>query len=131
MARRAAPSLSLCTAADHLAPATRPPPCTRPRRNALARAQIFSPPYVFAQDRPKLLQAPQAVTFGERFEVSYDAVYRLVPVTAVRLMAPSATTHSTNMNQRAVGLRILANDVKRGVLTLQGPPNKNVAVPGA
>lgn len=45
-------------------------------------------------------------------------------------MAPSATTHSTNMHQRGVGLRILAVDDSIGLLTLEGPPNRNIALPG-
>ncbi len=53
-----------------------------------------------------------------------------VPISGAVLVAPSSTTHSTNFHQRVVGLRIVADDGD-GALTLQGPPNGNVALRGA
>jgi Domain of unknown function (DUF1929) len=91
---------------------------------------VFYPPYAFNTDKPKLISVPNIITFNQTFNLTYD-VTRNVPITAVRLVAPSATTHSTNMNQRVVGLAILGNDSKKGVLTAQGPPEKNTAIPGA
>lgn len=95
------------------------------------RVEVFYPPYYYATDKPQILYAPSAITFNQRFNVSYDTTVHRVPVSGVVLAAPSSTTHSTNFNQRVVGLRILRTDADRGTLLVQGPPDKNIAIPGA
>ncbi|KXZ45817.1 hypothetical protein GPECTOR_50g611 [Gonium pectorale] len=95
------------------------------------RVEIFYPPFYFWDMRPALLPngVPPIVTYGQRFSVLYDTLHTLVDIDGVVLMAPSSTTHSTNFNQRAVGLRILGDDYT-GTLTVEAPPNLNIAPPG-
>ncbi len=92
------------------------------------RVETFYPPMYFWEHRPILLVAPDYVTYGAAFETQYDWMVG-VDVTGAVLVAPSSTTHSTNFNQRVVGLRIQSDD-KEGTLVLQGPPNINIAPPG-
>jgi hypothetical protein len=70
-------------------------------------AEIYSPPYLFRGARPRIVAAPPAIAFGQRFDVS-------VAGTGVRravLMAPNAITHATEMNARHLELQV------------SGPPN--------
>ncbi|PNH00956.1 Galactose oxidase [Tetrabaena socialis] len=93
------------------------------------RVEVFYPPFYFWDARPTLLFAPEVLAYGASAELAYDSVTAKADIDGVVLMAPSSTTHSTNFNQRAVGLRILSDD-NSGTLVVQGPPNRNIAPPG-
>jgi hypothetical protein len=92
--------------------------------NSADTAEIYSPPYLFKGSRPEIASAPSAVRAGTTFEVGTPGgdVGRAV------LMAPGAITHSTDMNQRHVELRILGRHA--GGLTVAAPPDLRVAPPG-
>lgn len=66
------------------------------------RIEIYSPPYLFAGDRPTLTAAPEEVTRGSTFAVTADTG----DVTAARLLRPSAVTHQTDPEQRSVALEL-------------------------
>jgi len=56
-------------------------------------------------------------------------------VTSVVLVAPSSDTHTRNMHQRLVGLRIVESSTEEPAdsgksVSVQGPPNANIAPPG-
>lgn len=50
------------------------------------------------------------------------------PTFASTLLAPGAVTHSFNMDQRHVGLQIVATGA--GIVSLAAPPDLHVAPPG-
>jgi hypothetical protein len=87
-------------------------------------AEIYSPPYLFKGPRPTISSAPATLSFGDRFGVgSPDQVSKAV------LMAPSATTHGDDMNQREVALQV-SNTVPGAGINLVSPPSQYVAPPG-
>ena len=70
---------------------------------------LLPTPSNFIQPHPPHtnLSAPLQVhvmQYGAPFEITYEMFYLEDQVTKVALVAPSSTTHSTNMNQRVVGL---------------------------
>jgi len=67
------------------------------------RIEIYSPPYLFQGDRPKIGSGPEKVTRGDtvRFE-SPDAD----AIQSARLVRPSAVTHVTDPEQRSVALGV-------------------------
>ena len=85
-------------------------------------AEIYSPPYLFAGARPSITSAPRAIKWGSPFTIgTSDAVARAV------LIAPGATTHGNDMNQRHVELTISPT---AGGIQAIAPPSANVAPPG-
>jgi hypothetical protein len=85
-------------------------------------AEIYSPPYLFQGARPSISSAPRAIKWGSPFTVGTpDAVARAV------LIAPGATTHGNDMNQRHVELTI---SPATGGIQAIAPPTANVAPPG-
>ena len=65
------------------------------------RIEIYSPPYLFAGDRPEVTDAPEEVTRGSSFPVTTDG-----EVAEARLVRPSAVTHQTDPEQRSVALDV-------------------------
>ena len=65
------------------------------------RIEIYSPPYLFAGDRPEVTDAPEEVTRGSSFPVTTDG-----EVAEARLMRPSAVTHQTDPEQRSIALDV-------------------------
>ena len=85
-------------------------------------AEIYSPPYLFPGARPSITSAPRAIKWGSPFTIgTSDAVARAV------LIAPGATTHGNDMNQRHVELAISPT---AGGIQAIAPPSANVAPPG-
>lgn len=83
--------------------------------------EVFSPPYLFRGPRPLITSAPASVAVTASLSIGVDgAVRRAV------LMAPAATTHSCDMNQRHVELAFTA--VSGGIEAKV--PGKTVAIPG-
>jgi hypothetical protein len=91
------------------------------------RIEIFSPPYLFRGARPEFAPggAPDGITYGSRFIVRTPHGRS---IGSAALLRPGTATHSMNMDQRYVGLRIASRSASR--LTLEAPPNGNVAPPG-
>jgi len=90
--------------------------------------EVYEPPYLFRGARPKIVAGPQRVRAKRTFTltVSGPAPDR------VTMLAPSATTHALDMNQRFVELKIVrsARAGKRTRLTVMGPRSAAVAPPG-
>jgi hypothetical protein len=91
------------------------------------RVEIFSPPYLSAGPRPVIAAAPSRLIHGERFPVAVGGVSPGDVARAV-LISPGSVTHSFNMSQRAIALRI-AGAAPDGLL-LEAPPSAGVAPPG-
>lgn len=92
-------------------------------------AEIFSPPYLFAQDgslapRPTITTVPQNITEGGQFTVSTPDAASITKVALVRL---GAVTHSNNMDQRYVPVSLTAGS---GALTATVPASINIVPPG-
>lgn len=92
-------------------------------------AEIYEPPYLFRGDgrlatRPRITSAPATVDYGERFRV---ATGRGPRATRAALVAPGATTHANDMNQRVVPVTL---GRRRGGVTLRAPGSRNIALPG-
>ncbi|MDP9427589.1 MAG: galactose oxidase early set domain-containing protein, partial [Actinomycetota bacterium] len=66
------------------------------------RIKIYSPPYLFAGDRPAIVDAPEEITRGSSFAVSTEGA----DVAEARLLRPSAVTHQTDPEQRSVALDV-------------------------
>jgi Domain of unknown function (DUF1929) len=90
--------------------------------------EIYSPPYLFDGDhlapRPAIDEAPARVDYGAAFHV---AVSGRTPGRAV-LVAPGATTHGADMNQRIVDLQTLGAGPTG--LDVRAPAGGDVAPPG-
>lgn len=97
-----------------------------PFHDSERRVEVFSPPYLFQGPRPTIASAPDTASYGQQFTVhSPDAA----TVDAAALVRCGSTTHSFNSDQRYVGLRIVGRTDE--TLTLEAPPDGNVAPPGA
>jgi Domain of unknown function (DUF1929) len=105
-------------------------------------AELYWPPYLFNGDRcaprpairgvgstslPTVASAPAAnLTYGERFGVFSEHARAGMQVV---LAAPSAVTHSINMNQRIVPVQVTST-VPGGGLNVRTPANASIAPPG-
>ncbi|NEK59892.1 DUF1929 domain-containing protein [Geodermatophilus sabuli] len=65
------------------------------------RIEIYSPPYLFAGDRPAVTSAPGDVTRGSTVPVTTDR-----EISEARLLRPSAVTHQTDPEQRSIALDV-------------------------
>ncbi len=87
--------------------------------------EIYSPPYLFNGPRPVIGSAPQAVNWGDAFTIHTTSA----KINKAVLMAPGATTHGFDTNQRYVKLHILDKVAGQGV-DVAAPPSPRVAPPG-
>jgi hypothetical protein len=88
-------------------------------------AEIYSPPYLFKGPRPVIDSAPQVINWGDDFGIESDST----GIDRAVLMAPGATTHAFDMNQRHVELKVLDRVKGRGV-DVRSPSSVEVAPPG-
>ncbi|PNH01153.1 hypothetical protein TSOC_012972 [Tetrabaena socialis] len=105
------------------------------------RAELFVPPFVLdAAHRPAIVSAPTVISYNEVNSITYTIPDAATAVTSVVLVAPSSDTHTFNMHQRLIVLPLLGLDTDanhragaEGVkgVTVRGPPDANVAPPGA
>ena len=92
--------------------------------------EIYSPAYLFNADgtwatRPTIQSAPASIGYGNgTFQVQTPDALN---INSVVLARPGSDTHAWNMEQRLVGLAFASSS---GVLTVNLPPNSNVAPPG-
>ena len=91
-------------------------------------AEIYEPPYLFEPGggyaaRPTISAAPASVQYGEQFFVqTFDA-----DVASASLVAPAATTHANDMNQRVIPLELSQG---AGGVSLTAPAAGTIAPPG-
>jgi hypothetical protein len=100
------------------------PNVANPARDTHADAQFFSPPYLFRGARPTFTGAPDAVSYGQAFELAVPQADRISKVTWIRL---GSVTHSCDQNQR---LNKLAFSKGPGKVTVTAPANANLSPPG-
>jgi hypothetical protein len=87
-------------------------------------AEIFSPPYLFKGPRPIITSAPAQLVYGQDFTIQTPDADRVASVALMRL---GAVTHSANMSQSYLPLTFTQG---AGTLTVTGPANRNLSVPG-
>jgi len=73
------------------------------------RIEVYSPPYLYAGERPTVTAVPEEVTRGTTFPVTATG-----GVAEARLMRPSAVTHQTDTEQRSVGLAVTPSGTDPG-----------------
>jgi hypothetical protein len=87
-------------------------------------AEIFSPPYLFRGSRPTITNAPGAVGYGGTLAISSP---NAADIEKIALIRAGAVTHSTDTEQRYVGLNF---SVSGNNITASGPVSANLAPPG-
>jgi hypothetical protein len=92
--------------------------------------EIYSPAYLFNADgslakRPVITDAPLSIGYNSvPFTVQTPEALNIESVVLVK---PGSDTHAFDMEQRLVGLTFTATS---GALTVNAPPNSNIAPPG-
>ncbi|HWM10432.1 MAG TPA: LamG-like jellyroll fold domain-containing protein, partial [Solirubrobacteraceae bacterium] len=86
--------------------------------------EIYSPPYLFKGPRPTVSGAPDAIHYGQAFDVDTPDASRIEKVSLVRM---GSVTHNIDMDQRFMELDAT---VQGDGLRIGGPSNANVAPPG-
>ncbi len=86
------------------------------------RVEVYSPPYLYAGERPVIRSAPDTITRGTTITLRTSQ-----KIGKVRLMRPGAYTHVTDTEQRSVALPI--TEQADGTVTVSVPDNPNV-LPG-
>jgi hypothetical protein len=89
------------------------------------RIEIYQPPYLFRGPRPTLSGAPEAVAYGQEFEIVSPEAKEIDTVVLIR---PSATTHCVDPEQRYIRLEFRHGE--NGELVASLPGNRNVVPPG-
>lgn len=90
--------------------------------SGLDRLELYSPPYLFRGARPSITSAPATIAYATEFRLATSA-----PCSRAVLLRPGATTHTNDMDQRHVELRVLPKTLGLNVLA---PPDARVAPPG-
>jgi galactose oxidase len=99
---------------------THPPGITNWQHNI----EIYSPGYLFEGDRPKITSCPENIIYGSQFQLSTDK-----PIAAIRLIRISSMTHSTDTDQRSVGLSFTPGIGNNNWL-VTAPADADIAPPG-
>lgn len=88
--------------------------------------EIYSPGYLFEGAQPDITTWPDNITYGNQFSIDVS-----LPIAAIRLIRLGSLTHSTEMDQRSVGLTFSAGDPNgTNPYTVNAPANANIAPPG-
>lgn len=88
--------------------------------------ELYEPDYIAVANRIQITSAPRFAPYGQPFEIAIDRP--ATNVSRVALIRTSSVTHSTDTDQRYVGLEITARD--GNTLTVEAPPSGGVAPPG-
>ncbi len=86
--------------------------------------EIFSPPYLFKGERPRVDGIPTAIAWGKQFQIRTPDAARISKVTLLRL---GSSTHAFNTGQRIHDLPFTRG---AGVITVTAPANRVEAPPG-
>jgi len=98
---------------------------SNPRRRVdELRIETYRPPYLFQGSRPSVDAAPDAVTYGEQFEIGTPDASEIDEVVLIR---QCSTTHCLTTDQRLVELSV--RDRTDETLTAQLPANPNLLPP--
>lgn len=95
-----------------------------PPKDTHRDAQFFSPPYLFRGPRPDFTGAPDAVSYGQVFQLRVPRAAEITKITWIRL---GSVTHSFDQNQRLNTLKFVKG---KGEITVTAPANGNLCPPG-
>jgi hypothetical protein len=84
--------------------------------------EVYSPPYLYAGDRPKITSTPRTMTLGTSVTIGSNQ-----KIAKVRLIRPGAYTHVTDTEARSVALPITAQ--ANGRIQVSVPTNANLLPP--
>lgn len=88
--------------------------------------ELFEPDYIAVGNRAQINSWPQFTAYGETFDVGLDRP--ATQIARVAMIRAGSVTHSTNNDQRYVGLAVEARN--GNTITVTAPPSGNVAPPG-
>ena len=97
------------------------------RRVNELKIEIFSPPYLFAENRPEILNSPDSVGYGESFTIEVDDAESVSEVLLIRF---GASTHCLNTDQRLVVLPSEREQLLSNQMRCEVPANPNLLPPG-
>jgi len=97
-----------------------------PNEGRDATFEIFSPPYIFAGDRPIIDRAPTRVAYGRTFSITVDRAAEAID--SVVIVRNPSLTHLVDGDQRTVELPVVSRS--GDVLRVKAPPLGEVAPPG-
>ncbi|WP_433547494.1 galactose oxidase-like domain-containing protein [Streptomyces sp. CA-294286] len=88
------------------------------------RIEIYTPPYLYRDSRPKLVDGPKKIARGDSGTFKSQ---QASSIRTARLMRPSAVTHMTDMDQRSIAL-----DLKKTAdgITVTVPENQALVPSG-
>jgi len=88
--------------------------------------EIYSPGYLFEGSQPEIIQAPANITYGTQFQILTSS-----QISYIRLIRLSSLTHSTNFEQRSIGLSFQQGPINgQYPWNVVPPANANIAPPG-
>ena len=96
------------------------------KKRAIKKIELYEPDYISQANRIEIEAAPRFLTYNTEFEVRIDRLASNVQYAC--LIRCGTVTHSTNNDQRFVGLSIESRS--GNTLNLVSPPHGNVAPPG-
>ena len=91
----------------------------------IKKIELYEPPYIAVPNRLVIQSAPVLLGYGQEFNVLLDRAATNVGRAA--LIRNASVTHSTDNDQRYVGLEIVSRS--GNTIRLKSPPNGNVAPP--
>ncbi len=92
------------------------------------RISVFSPPYLFKGQRPAILDGPTYIDYNTSAAWTWEITKESgTTISRVSLTRPSATTHSTDTEQRLVDIPFTQTPTS---ITLNVPDNRNLTPPG-
>jgi len=97
-----------------------------PATRGIRKIELYEPPYIAVANRLQILSAPLLLPYGEEFDVGLDRAATDVARAAV--IRNGSVTHSTDNDQRYVGLEIVSRNGNS--IRLKAPPRGEVAPPG-
>ncbi len=96
------------------------------KKRAIKKIELYEPDYIALANRIEIEAAPRFLAYSTEFEVRIDRQANNVRYAC--LIRCGTSTHSTNNDQRFIGLSIEGRS--GNTLNLVSPPNGNVAPPG-
>ena len=92
------------------------------------RMEIFEPPYLFTGQRPTIGAGPTWIDYDTANQPTWEVTAAQgASIARVSLLRPSATTHSTDTEQRLVDLPFTAQN---GQVSVNVPTNRDLLPPG-
>lgn len=96
------------------------------KKRGIKVIELYEPPYIAIVGRVQIAQAPSLIGYGQEFDVQLDRA--VTEVVRAAVLRNGSVTHSTDNDQRYVGLEIVSRT--GNTLRLKSPPSGNVAPPG-